>query len=124
VTRVSTFDLPDKREGNVRSFEPTNGVETIVAYDADERTNEPTNEPSTGTDAGDDSIPSLLAPVPVPVPKAAARARRRRRRRRRRRWTGLLGVHPAAKTVPPSNLTIHDSREIRNCVILGSRLVN
>ena len=74
MTRVSTFDLPDKREGNVRSFEPTNGVETIVAYDADERTNEPTTEPSTGTDAGDDSIPSLLAPVPVPVPKAAARA--------------------------------------------------
>ena len=72
MTRVSTFDLPDKREGNVRSFEPTNGVETIVAYDADERTNEPTTEPSTGTDAGDDSIPSLLAPVPVP--KAAARA--------------------------------------------------
>jgi len=72
VTRVSTFDLPDKREGNVRSFEPTNGVETIVAYDADERTNEQTTEPSTGTDAGDDSIPSLLAPVPVPVPKAAA----------------------------------------------------
>ena len=71
MTRVSTFDLPDKREGNVRSFEPTNGVETIVAYDADERTNEPTTEPSTGTDAGDDSIPSLLAPVPVPVPKAA-----------------------------------------------------
>ena len=65
------FDLPDKREGNVRSFEPTNGVETIVAYDADERTNEPTTEPSTGTDAGDDSIPSLLAPVPVH--KAAAR---------------------------------------------------
>ena len=31
----------------------------------------PTNEPSTGTDAGDDSIPSLLAPVPVH--KAAAR---------------------------------------------------
>ena len=73
MTRVSTFDLPDKREGNVRSFEPTNGVETIVAYDADERTNEPTTEPSTGTDAGDDSIPSHLAPVPVPVPKAAAR---------------------------------------------------
>ena len=73
MTRVSSFDLPDKREGNVRSFEPTNGVETIVAYDADERTNEPTTEPSTGTDAGDDSIPSLLAPVPVPVPKAAAR---------------------------------------------------
>ena len=71
MTRVSTFVLPDKREGNVRSFEPTNGVETIVAYDADERTNEPTTEPSTGTDAGDDSIPSLLAPVPVPVPKAA-----------------------------------------------------
>ena len=71
MTRVSTFDLPDKREGNVRSFEPTNGVETIVAYDADERTDERTVDR--------DGRGRRFDPV-APRPRARARAQSRRAR--------------------------------------------